>query len=207
MAAARKQKMTVNDALVNCVALTLQDWNRSQQRGCRLRITVPVNLRNPQQGQISACNITGMFFLDLEEVPPYDLQGVNRELAAEKAQKQAAAFLRFTSLCGSIPHGLKLASQQSMEDQYCSTTVCVTNLGVLDNWWNSIQNETKGDLVLTGIESIVPLSPGTRVTITVGTLNGRLQCTIFVDVRWISGERQRRLLNDLHRRILDFAGE
>lgn len=184
---AQRLEVTINDLLLYSLVRFLELKNRSIKSETNLRVTIPMNLRKKNQNIQSACNITGMYFLDCAK-GKISLKQVHSEIRAAKLYGKAGTFNRFMGLMGNLPYGIKLVSSASDNSDQCSTSTCLTNLGVIDHWLPSVP--------MIEVFGYAPIRPGTRITFCVTTRKNILSISALFDLKYFSANEVENFLEE-----------
>jgi len=206
--ASRKHGASINDALLTYVFSSVDSWQRVKQlsdgkkRKRRVRVLVPVNMRQAQDHLMSAANMIGMVFIDrrgsLFDRPGQLLQSIVKEMGAVKRHSLGFALNFATGLGGYVRGGVRAVASQCLTWR-CAATVVFSNLG--DPLANSdLPRDDSGQIVtggltLTCLEALPPLRLFTNMGIAVVTYAGRLTMTVHYDHTIISKQDARFLLN------------
>ncbi|MCX6104534.1 MAG: hypothetical protein NTY08_01710 [Proteobacteria bacterium] len=207
-AASRSAGGTINDALLAHVFSSVDSWQRAKQqitnehRKRRVRILVPVNMRQVQDHFMSAANMIGMVFVDrrgsLLARPSQLLQSIVREMGAVKRHRLGFALNFATSLAGYIRGGVGAVASQCLTWR-CAATVVLSNLGDPLAHCNLPRNKSgqikTGGLTLSCLELLPPLRLYTSMAIGVVTYAGRLTMTAHYDHTILAKHDVRFLLN------------
>ena len=184
--------VTTNDVLLRDLFLTLVQWRAGRELEDPhpwLRISVPVNLRHPQQSRMPAANVVSMVFLDRRGLdcanPMKLLRGVHDEVQLIKDLGLARAFLRSLKTVGSVPGAMKLMTRS----EKCHATCVLTNVGEpladvpLPRSGGKIM---AGNVMLDEVDMLAPVRPYTSVAIGVVRYAGRLRFAMHYDPRPLS---------------------
>jgi hypothetical protein len=173
---AKRLGVTVNDLLLRDLFITLDAWNRRQgagsQRGA-LRISVPLNLRNPPNKKGTALNCLSMVLLDRTSAqiaqPEALLRSVQQEIKDIRRWNLGLTMLGVLRLVGGVPGGLGLF----FNDATCMATITLSNLAIL---FADMGGVAPGgpDAVLEQFEFFPPIRPLSRAAFGVVFYRGRL---------------------------------
>ena len=207
-AASRSDGATINDALLMHVFSSVDSWQRAKQqidgknRKRRVRVLVPVNMRQAQDHLMSAANMIGMVFVDrrgsLLARPSQLLQSIVKEMGAVKRHGLGFALNFATGLGGFIRGGVGALASQCLTWR-CAATVVLSNLGDplahCDLPRDKSGQIMTGGLTLSCLELLPPLRLYTNMAIGEVTYAGRLTMTAHYDHTILSKQDVRFLLN------------
>jgi hypothetical protein len=178
-AAASADGASLNDSIIAAVMRAAVAWNtRAGRRRCRVRVTMPVNLRQPGQ-RAPADNNLGYAFLDRTGEACADAGALAASIATATRwildHNAAAFFLDAISFLARWPWLLRLTTRVPL----CISTVVVSNIGDPSRRMRSGVGKADGrdapaDLVIRGVLGVPPLRPRTRAAIGVTTYAGGL---------------------------------
>ena len=200
---ARRLGVTINDLLVRDLLSTVADWNMRHQPALRpemLRITVPVNLREPSDALLPAANIVSMIFIDRRPAkfasPTELLRSVVRDTWLIKQFRLGLIFVWVTKwLCRCPP-----VMRRMLAGRRCMSTAVLSNLGVQLNETPLPRRRGRivaGNVMLDQIEFFPPLRPFTRVAVGVVTYAGELNVAVHYDRRSLAVATGDSFLRDL----------
>ncbi len=212
-ACARRQNVTINDILARDLFVALGRW-KSLYAPChpadRLRVSIPINLRKPEDYRLPAANVVSMVFLDRRPKDFTDterlLWGIHRQMDHIKQTGLKLTFVLCLRAVQSLPGGIaRLAAVDR-----CSATSVLTNLGVLLG--NLPLPRTDGKLtidgaVLDGLDIVAPLRPYTCVAFAAFTYAGRLGITLHYEPHLLEAQEAGALLDMYVEQILGSAGQ
>jgi NRPS condensation-like uncharacterized protein len=209
-AAASADGVSLNDCIVAAVMRAALAWNaRTGRTSGNVRVTMPVNLRQPGQRE-PANNNLGYAFLDRTAAQCTDPKSLTASIAAATRwildKNAAALFLSAIHSLARWPWLIKLATRLPV----CVSTVVVSNIGDPGRRMRSGVGKIDGrdapdDLVIQGFLGVPPLRPRTRASIGVTTYAGRLSLCCLCSAHPDPHEGARRFL-DLVRQELDEMG-
>jgi hypothetical protein len=196
---------TLNDLIAGNLFRTLYAWQVEQNafaRNRRLRIVIPVNLRDHQDVSMPAANKMGYGFVSLRTA---DVSDEERRIAAIRRSTERLRRLRLPHatlrslriLCGT-PGALSWL----MSTPRCLATAVLTNIGdptrrFAVTFPRDRGRLVAGNLVLDRISSVAPLRPLTRAVFSVNTYANRLTLTARCDPAHFFPEHAARLLRGL----------
>ena len=206
--ASRKHGASINDALLTHVFSSVDSWQRAKElsdgkkRNRRVRVLVPVNMRQTQDHLMSAANMIGMVFIDrrgsLFDRPAQLLQSIVKEMRAVKRHGLGFALNFATGLAGLVRGGVGAVASQCLTWR-CAATVVLSNLGDplahCDLPRDTSGQIMTGGLTLSCLELLPPLRLYTNLAIGVVTYAGRLTMTAHYDHTLLSKQDVRFLLN------------
>jgi hypothetical protein len=178
-AAASADGVSLNDSIIAAVMRAAVAWNtRAGRRRCKVRVTMPVNLRPPGQRE-PANNNLGYAFLDRTSGACVDTRALAASIATATRwildHHAAVFFLHALAFLSRWPWLLKLTTRIPL----CISTVVVSNVGDPSRRMRSGVGKVNGhdapaDLVIQGFLGVPPLRPRTRAAIGVTTYAGGL---------------------------------
>ncbi len=205
--AASADGVSLNDCIVAAVMRAVLAWNaRAGRPAANVRVTMPVNLRQPGQRE-PANNNLGYAFLDRTAAQCTDPKSLTASIASATRwildHNAAAFFLRAIHSLTRWPWLLTLATRLPL----CVSTVVVSNIGDPSRRMRSgvgkfDGRDAPGDLVIQGFLGVPPLRPRTRATIGVTTYAGRLSLCCLCSAH-PSPHEAARLFLDLVRQELE----
>jgi len=205
--AASADGVSLNDSIVAAVMRAALAWNtRAGQRHGKVRVTMPVNLRQPGQRE-PANNDLGYAFLDRTAADCTDRKSLTASIAAATRwildNRAAGAFLLAIQSLARFPWLLRLTTRLPL----CISTVVVSNIGDPSRRMRSGVGKIDGrdapaDLVIDRFVGVPPLRPRTRAAIGVTTYAGRLALCCLCSAHPDPHEAARSFL-DLVRRELE----
>ena len=198
---AKALAVPLNDLLARDLFLTLEDWRRQHAPGRSrdwLRLTVPINLRTPADGDMPAANVISMVFLDRRPTDMADqqrlLQGVHDEMQQIKRLGLGLTFVLSLWAVRRWPGGLPRMARKAQ----CSATCLLSNLGTLLADVPLPRQDGRivlGNAVLESIDGFGPLRPGTYAAFSAFSYAGRLCVTLHYDPRAFSAAEAGDLLD------------
>jgi NRPS condensation-like uncharacterized protein len=206
-AAARRLDVTVNDLLARDLFLAVGQWRQRNGFGNDndwLRFSVPVNLRTKADERLSMANCMGMVFLDRHPCDLADprqlLASIHEEMQSNKRWQLGLTFVLSADLVRRFPGAL---SRVARTGKYTATCV-FSNLGVVLGKTQLPRRDGRivaGNVVLEGVDFVMPLRPGTSVAVCVYTYADRLCVMMHHDPRVLSDDQSRCLLEIYLRQI------
>ena len=205
--AASADGVTLNDSIVAAVMRAANAWNTvAGRRPGNVRVTMPVNLRQPGQRE-PANNNLGYAFLDRTAAECTNPKSLAASIAAATSwildNHAAGAFLGAIHFLARWPWLLRLTTRLPL----CISTVVVSNVGDPSRRMRSGVGRVDGrdapaDLIIQGFLGVPPLRPRTRASIGVTTYAGRLGLCCLCSAHPDPHEGARRFL-DLIRQELE----
>ncbi len=199
--AARQMGGTTNDLLLRDAFLVLYDWNaRLDPAGKNrvIRISVPINMRGPEDHAMPAADVVSMVFLDRRpgkfRSPKGLLWSIRLEMNLVKRWRLGLTMIHSLRLFGKFRGGL----QRLLPEHRCLATSVVSNLGepVRDSSLPRSDGQlVAGDLLLERIEFLPPIRPMTRASFGVVCYAGRLTLSLNYDARHLRADEGRLLLD------------
>jgi len=206
-AAASTGGVTLNDSIVAAVMRAAVAWNTAAgRRPGNVRVTMPVNLRQPGHRE-SAGNNLGYAFLDRTAAQCANADQLATSVAAATRwildHQAAVFFVQAIAWLSRRPWLLRLVTRIPV----CVSTVVVSNVGDPSRRMRSGVERVQGrdapaDLVIQRVRGVPPLRPRTRASIGVTTYAGELSLCCLCSAHPDPREGGRRFL-DLVRRELD----
>jgi len=186
---------TINDLLLLAVFKCL-GRQYAETGGARphawLRVAVPIDQRTPCDTRSPASNCSSMVFIDRHTKKIADsknlLRTISKEMECVKSHHLGSVLCDVLRVLDSVPKGMRLAT----ENRRCAVTTVLSNLGELDASLakktadSSGRQENKVSLNLHDLNVLVPLRPGTTVSIGVITYREQLHLSLNYDNRHLS---------------------
>ena len=212
--AAKKSHVTVNDVLLSELFYVLDTIPLTHHAGlCTkyMRISVATSVRTPDDSAMSAANLVSMVFLDRSRNHMQNKYKFLREIAAEMRQIRedcmGVAMLRCLSYWEWLSPRL---TKKILNLPLCMATAVLTNLGrpFLNSSLMGIDGLVRaGDITLTGLDTLPPLRPKTRLAYSINSYGGSLSITMRYDSRFIHKEDAKKFLTRYAQRIESFSQE
>jgi hypothetical protein len=182
--AARREGVTVNDLLIRDLLLAIDAWNARHNAsacgGC-LRVSVPVNLRRPEEAEMPATNVVSMVFVDrrvkASTSPGWLLKSIRIDTWFIKRFRLALVFTWIIEAMAACRGGF--AQLLSREGSLASAVL--SNLGMqFDNLpLGYLGNRViVGDALLDSIVFLPPIRRGTNAAFGVVTYGGELMVSL-----------------------------
>jgi hypothetical protein len=181
-------------------------WNtRIRRRPGNVRVTMPVNLRQPGQRE-PANNHLGYAFLDRTAAQCTDPRSLTASIASATRwildHNAAAFFLSAIHFLARWPWMLRLTTRLPL----CISTVVVSNVGDPSRRMRSGVGrvdglDAPGDLVIQSFFGVPPLRPRTRAAIGVTTYAGRLSLCCLCSTHREPREGARQFLDIVRREL------
>jgi len=200
--AAGRQGVTLNDLLLCHWFLAMAQWNRQQHSRPRrqlLRIMMPTDLRNGDDYEMPAANITSYSFLSrrlgdsgsVEEL----LRSVSHETLSIKHLRPGFAFANSVALACAVPGLLPFLLGRNL----CLATAVLSNTADPSRRFTATMPRVSGriacgNLVLEEITGVPPLRPNTRASIGISQYDRRLTICLRCDPYYFDRAQTRRLL-------------
>ena len=202
--------VSLNDCVIAAVMRAALAWNaRAGRPSGNVRVTMPVNLRQPGQRE-PANNDLGYAFLDRTAAQCTDPKLLTASIAAATRwildHNAAALFLSAIHSLTRWPWLLTLATRLPL----CISTVVVSNVGDPSRRMRSgvgkvDGRDAPGDLVIQGFLGVPPLRPRTRAAIGVTTYAGRLSLCCLCSAHPDPHEGARRFLDLVRQELEEFV--
>lgn len=205
--AAIRARATTNDLLLRDLFLALYHWQVAQghhKPDSWLRLTVPVDMRQPGDQSMSAANCVSMVFParrgKVFEDPQRLLRGIQGELDLIKRLNLFFTFIFSLHVYRWLPGGLRKRSRA----HGCMVSCAFTNLGKpLDSSPLPRQEGCiiAGNVTLKGLEVGIPFRPYTCASFAVHWYANRLSICLHYDPRVLSKDQATGLQNWYVKRI------
>ena len=209
-AAAAAGGVSLNDSIIAAVMRAAVAWNtHAGRRPGNVRVTMPVNLRQPGQRE-PANNDLGYAFLDRTAAQCTKAQELATSIATATRwildHNAAAFFLDAIAFLARWPWLLRLTTRLPL----CISTVVVSNIGDPSRRMRSGVGKVDGcdapaDLVIRGSLGVPPLRPRTRAAIGVTTYAGRLSLCCICSAHPDPREGARQFLDLIRRELVAIA--
>jgi len=207
LAAAKTNKVTVNDLLARDLFLAIDAWrtqNGVQSKNEWLRFFVPINHRVAEDATLSAANVMSAVFLERHSGQLQDPESLLRSLQLQmqrvKRYQLGFLFIAAQALMSRIP---RLRARVIQRDK-CVSSCVFSNVGVVFNQIALPRQDGKlkiGDVLLEDVDFVAPLRPLTAAAFCVCTYAGRLSINLHFDPRAISKSQAKVLLDFLDCKI------
>jgi len=196
---AKARGVTVNDLLVTRYFMSLAAWQKQKpiwKKG--IRISVPMNLRLPEDDIVPAANIVSMVFLDrggeLLNNETELLKTVVTEMLRIKECRQGLAMVRLMDWFVRVPGLMPLYFSLPI----CQATSVLTNLGRPFHTSNLMGKDgllKAGDITLQSVDTLPPVRKLTAISLSVNSYGGRFSMTLRYDARVMQEESAIRLID------------
>lgn len=203
VAAAKLRQTTLNNVLICDLFLALAKFRADREIGDPqewLRLSIPVNLRGPQDAQLPAANVVSMVFLDRRPAEFGDvdrlLQSVHDEMQLIKDLQLGLTFPLSLSFSKRIPGSTSRWRRISKQDK-CRATCVLSNLmrpfadSSLPRRDGTI---VVGNLALERIDFLPPIRAYTAAAFGVLTYRDELRITLHFDSRVMEKSEANELL-------------
>ncbi|GIX00938.1 MAG: hypothetical protein KatS3mg111_4270 [Pirellulaceae bacterium] len=211
--ACQRDGLTVNDALVTDLFLTMRDWNRSHGRYVvpgGLCVMVPMDLRQPHEPLRTACNCVTYALLRRRSGELQDERGVADFVRAEmtrlKSQRYFTGFAKLMVMARYNPR----AARWVLRSNKCLASAILSNTGdPTKSFYLPLPRKSGlvqcGNLQLETIEGVPPLRKLTHVTMSIFTYRRDLRICLRCSPHYFSETDTQQFLdayvNRLRRRI------
>ncbi len=201
---AQSRGQVLNDMLVEKLFETLHQWNRRQSYWRRKKhacIMMPMNLREVDDNDISACNIVAHAFLRRTEKELADKQQFRQKLASDLLHLKASRHkIRFMHMIAGGHYIYPRILKWSLDWKRNLATAVLSNTGdptkqFLADFPRLAGAVQVGNLVLEDIAGVPPLRPGTNATISIFTYRRRLKICLRCDPQQFSELDTHHMLN------------
>ena len=175
---------SVNDLMIHALFLTVAAWNR--ERGDTrqdIRVAIATSLRGARDAVLSAANVVSMVFLNRSHkaiTATGLLEGIVKETSEIKANRLGVTLPRVMRRLGRYP----FLTWAFLRLPICSATVVLTNLGrpFADSPLTGPDGLLRiGSLTLTSLDTMPPVRPKTRASISINYYGGSLSMTLRYD--------------------------
>jgi len=172
MTKAKAMGVTLNDLLLYSMFRTLGTYVD------KVRITMPVNMREWDLSSMPACNILSFCYLDRDMRKPLSIQSIKAETEYIKKHNMGHAMLSALRTCSAIPGGIRVLLK--LPQSKCTTVL--SNLGRIfhnsplmcsDGVYRSLDNK----LELVSFEALAKPRSYMPIGFTVNSYNGKLWIT------------------------------
>ena len=206
---AKESGVSFNDWLLAALAQTIVRWNQERDQssdGNRLRMTVPVDLRERDEQFTSACNRVSYKFLSRTYGGCLDwsslLASISREMSAVR-EHRTVVYLKWLRRLFLIP---PLARHFARPDR-CMSTALLSNVGDLSAAGRLLLPVVDGrlragDVEILAMRAAPPRRPLTHVAIATLSYAGELSILAARDDRNLSGAAMTRFLSHFRASIL-----
>ena len=211
-AAAASKDSTVHALLMRDLFLTIHGWRKEfgfSQPGERIRLMIPMSIRNIGDRRLPAANRATMVQIDRRikvlDDPDYLLEMINDELQFIRRNKLEKTFLIFVRCFSLFPQLM----QRMCRSEKCRATTALTNLGAPFERLNLPYENGKikiGGLRLDDFDLIVPLRRHTPAVFAVARYAGKLTITMQYDPRLVPEENAERLIESFINHLQKSAG-
>lgn len=207
---AKARGATLNDLLIRDLLIVLRDWNQmyaGQSRG-RLRLSVPVSVRNPGDSYLPAANRIGFAFVSPTLGDNRDglelLDAVHQRMGRIKQWKLALFFL------GGLAFAINVGGlvPWMLRRNRSFATIVLSNLGRIFSQSTLPRREGRlvcGNVVLERMSCVPPIRPLTRASIAVTEYAGETTISLRCDPRLFRRDECRALLDAYVRRLQETA--
>jgi hypothetical protein len=204
----------LNDLLLRDMFLALDDWNRQQnrsQRPTRLRIMMPTDMRESEDCEMPATNLTSYTFLtrNIANIDRIDalLSSIQAETQSIKSRRSGTKFMSIVAWA---------SRRRRLMDFVASRNICLAT-AVLSNAADPSRRFTAkfkrdegrivcGNLVLESISGVPPLRTKTRATFSVSQYNRQVTVSLRCDPHSFRPENTAALLELYMRRLRQSVG-
>ncbi len=211
-AAAKNQQGTINDFLLWCLFLTLEEWNRthhSKGKSVRIRVGMAVNLRKKTEDDlIPPANVLSMYFIDragdILSNPSKLFTSLTEETQYVKQNLMGLTFIRFARFLGRINGGIQQLLKPRPLFSKCLVTVNTSNLGLplADSPLLNAQGKVQAaDMLVERIELLPPFRAYTHGAFGIASYDGRMVITFNYDSRTVEAQQGEAILALFIKRI------
>jgi len=211
-AAAKRDGVTVNDLLIRDLLLTIDAWNarhNPQAQGTCTRISVPVNLRRPEDNCLPATNVVSMVFVDRRVTQQTNVQRLLKTIRIDtwfvKRLRMGVIMIWLLEAMQQVRGGFAWL----LNYRDCMATAVLSNLGVQ---FNDLPLAYLGDRVIVGdsllesIDFLPPIRRGTHASLGVVTYAGELMVSLQYDSQMLDKVSADDVLRLFEEQLLATAG-
>lgn len=212
--AAAKQQVTVNDWLIRDFFRTVDEFRRRHETPRDkdwIRVSVPMNLRQPADVRLPAANVVSLAFLDRISRQIADparlLRGIHEQMDLIRRRQLGLTFIWSLHALRALPGGLAGRFEQSGR---CEATCVLSNLGRVMAASPLPTRQHKivaGNLLLEGFDFFVPVRDGTAASVGLVFYGGELQVCLRYDKCRLTAGQADDLLTTYLRTIRASLGE
>lgn len=203
-AGARDRKASVNDAMIHDLFLTLADWNQALgDTKDDIRVAMATSLRGASEEAMSAANVVSMVFLNRSHGEIADdtlLESIIDETNLIKKNRLGVVLPRVIRRLGRYP----AAIDRFLKIPICSATAVLTNLGrpFAHSPLTGPDGLLRvGSITLESLETLPPVRPKTRASISVNYYGGSLSVTLRYDSTVLTKKQAVELLGNFTARL------
>ena len=200
---AQEKGQIINDLLLEKLFLTLSQWESkaswfSQRR--HVCVMMPMNLREPTDNDISACNAVSQSFVRYHRRDLKDSKAFRSALGNEVLKlKHDRARIPFMHMMAGGHYFYPKTLKFCLDFKKCLATAILSNTGdPTKQFLTSFPKEGGqlrcGNLLLTDVGGVPPMRPGTNATISIFTYKRLLKICVRCDPNQFSQEDTRALL-------------
>ena len=201
--AAQANGQIINDLLVEKLFLTLSQWESKAPRFSQRRhvsVMMPMNLREPTDNDISACNAVSQSFVRYSRRALKNVTTFRNALGNQLLKlKHDRTRIRFMHLMAGAYYFYPKLLKHCLDFKKCLATAILSNTGdPTKQFLTSFPKEKGllrcGNLLLTDVSGVPPMRPGTNATISIFTYQRVLKICVRCDPNQFSREETQQLL-------------
>ncbi|MDB2687360.1 chromosome condensation protein [Mariniblastus sp.] len=201
--AAQENGQIINDMLLEKLFQTLSQWESKSSRFSQRRhvcVMMPMNLREPTDNDISACNAVSQSFVRYHRNDLKDSKAFRSALGNEVLKlKHDRARIPFMHMMAGGHYFYPKTLKFCLDFKKCLATAILSNTGdptkqFLTNFPKEGGQLRCGNLLLTDVAGVPPMRPGTNATISIFTYKRLLKICVRCDPNQFSKEDTRQLL-------------
>jgi len=199
---AQLQNVTTNDLLARNLFLAIFQWRQEQGLGIDhewLRMMVPMDLRTAADREMPAANIVSSVFLDRRSIDSMDseqlLASIHDEMQLIKRNQLGLTFLFSLRLFDWLPGGIR----KSVKTDRCTISFIFTNVGKALARTPLPKRSGRllaGDVMLEGLQALVPLRPYNCAAFCVHQYAGKLVMDLHYDSGVLASDHARRIIEN-----------
>ena len=202
--AAQSKGQIINDLLVEKLFVTLSQWEdksswfRQRRHVC---VMMPMNLREPADNEVSACNAVSQSFVRYKRSAFKDRQQFRNTLGNELLQlKHDRTRIPFMHMLAGGHYFYPKTLKFSLDFKKCLATAILSNTGdPTKQFLMSFPKEKGllrcGNLLMTDVSGVPPMRPGTNATISIFTYRRVLKICIRCNPNQFKEEDTKQLLD------------
>ena len=201
--AAQSKGQVINDMLIEKLFLTLSQWQSKAPRFSQRQhvcVMMPMNLREPTDNDISACNAVSQSFIRYHRRDFKDEETFRTTLGHQLLKlKHDRDKIRFSHIMAGARLYYAKTLKFCLDFKKCLATAILSNTGDPTKQFSTNfpkeQGQLRcGNLLLTDVAGVPPMRPGTNVTISIFTYRRLLKICVRCDPNQFAEEDTRELL-------------
>ena len=202
--AAQSKGQIINDLLVEKLFNTLAQWEEKSswfRRRSHVCVMMPMNLREPTDQDVSACNAVSQSFVRYRRADLNDVENFRNVLGNELLKlKHDRNRIRFMHMIAGGHYFYPKTLKFSLNFKRCLATAILSNTGdptkqFLTNFPKAKGLLQCGNLVMTDVSGVPPMRPGTNATISIFTYRRVLKICMRCNPNQFSQQDTKQLLD------------